>query len=64
MNHHSEDIDEIFNFLFENKLIIDEPPVCDCGSRFKIKKTTDSGDKYTCRSTKCLKTKSERTKTF
>ena len=53
MNHHSEDIDEIFNFLCDNKLINDEPPVCDCGSRFKIKIRTDSSDKYTWRCTKC-----------
>jgi transposase-like protein len=63
-NIHLEDIDEIFHFLFDIKLINDVPPVSVCGQRFRIKKRTDSGDKFTWRCTSCLKTQSIKSKSF
>jgi hypothetical protein len=40
------DVDEIFNFLLDHKLIIDIPPICKCGHRCQLKTRNDSADKF------------------
>ena len=58
------EVDEIFTFEQENKLIDDVPSLCECGNRFKLKTRNDSGDKYTWRCSVCMKTKSIRHGSF